>query len=161
DREGFLELQKRHKLSVNSSWGDLSPEAREAVLHGDGKYEGLGPLLSTVNKAKAPWLSMFLRMMPCLACGGSRLRPEARSIKLGGRPIHELSALPVRSLAEWFTGLQLSETDWIIGKTIVTNIQSRLSYLENVGLSYLTLERRADTLAGGEAQRLRLASQVG
>jgi excinuclease ABC subunit A len=160
DPAGFLELGKRHGFSANSSWGDLSEAARKAVLEGDGKYQGLASLVSQAGGAE-PWVGSFRRMRPCLKCGGSRLRPEARSVQVKGRGIHELAALPVQSLADWFARLDLTGSDAAIGEPIVTNIRSRLSYLEKVGLSYLALERRADTLAGGEAQRLRLASQVG
>jgi len=161
DTPGFVLLAKRLGFSPRSSWGDLSEEARKAVLFGDGTYKGLVSALTELGKESESWVSACFRHQSCRACSGSRLRPEARAVQLAGKAIYELSALPIHSLRKWFSSLPLSGAAAAVGGPIVRNVLSRLEYLENVGLSYLTLDRRSDTLAGGEAQRLRLASQLG
>ncbi len=162
DTRGFLELGKRLGFSPRSSWGDLTGDARKAVLHGDGRYVGLLPALSRIASTGEPgWIAAYLRTRPCEDCGGARLRPEARAVRFHGMAIHELSSMTIRSIGEWFSGLRLEGNEALVGEPVVKNVLSRLSYLEQVGLSYLALDRRSDTLAGGEAQRLRLASQVG
>jgi excinuclease ABC subunit A len=161
DGDGFLALGKRYGFTRDSSWGDLGAEAREAVLHGGAGYAGLVELLSRLARSGESWTGAYLRPLPCRACRGSRLRPEARSVLFAGRGVHELGALRVASLREWLRGLELEAPERPIGEPILKNISSRLRYLDEVGLGYLTLDRRSDTLAGGEAQRMRLASQVG
>jgi len=97
----------------------------------------------------------------CPACGGRRLRPEALAVRFRGRGIAELSALPVARLARWLAGLRLSGREAAIGAAVVEEIRARLAFLERVGLGYLSLDRAAPTLSGGEAQRIRLAAQLG
>jgi len=107
------------------------------------------------------WLEEFMSRRPCPTCGGTRLRPEARAVRVGGRSIVELSAMPVDVVLEYFSGLELSENERHISGEVIRELTDRLRFLRNVGLSYLTLDRAAATLSGGEAQRIRLATQIG
>ena len=102
-----------------------------------------------------------MSVKPCSACHGSRLRPEALAIKVGGLDIHELTELTVSRMITFFDDLQLTEKQALIGKQVLKEIRARLSFLATVGLDYLTLARTAGTLSGGEAQRIRLATQIG
>jgi excinuclease ABC subunit A len=106
-------------------------------------------------------LGKYLNTRPCPECGGSRLRREARHVRVAGRTIYEVSALPLRLAREFFAALALEGARRQIAERIVREIANRLEFLVNVGLEYLTLDRSAETLSGGEAQRIRLASQIG
>ena len=106
-------------------------------------------------------LAKYIASCPCPECEGSRLRVEARHVTIGGQTLHTLSHLPIRQVLEFFQGLKLSGHRAQVADKIVKEIVARLSFLNNVGLDYLSLERSADTLSGGEAQRIRLASQIG
>jgi excinuclease ABC subunit A len=106
-------------------------------------------------------LAKFLATKPCPSCDGARLRLEARNVKVGDKAIYEVSAIPLKQELEFFRGLKLEGAKQAIAEKIVNEIVARLSFLNNVGLDYLSLDRSADTLSGGEAQRIRLASQIG
>ena len=106
-------------------------------------------------------LHEFMSQTPCEECGGTRLRKEARFVKVGGRALHELAALPIREVARFFTALAPSARELLIAERILREIGDRLGFLVNVGLDYLTLERTAASLSGGEGQRIRLATQIG
>ena len=102
-----------------------------------------------------------MAQQPCPACGGARLRPESLAVTLGGLSIAEYSNLSARNALEWIGELELTETEQAIAKLVVREVEERLSFLVSVGIGYLTLERAATTLSGGEAQRIRLATQIG
>ena len=106
-------------------------------------------------------LAKFLNTKACPVCEGTRLRLEARHVKVGDQAIYEVSAIPLKQELEFFRGLKLEGSKQAIAEKIVNEIVARLSFLNNVGLDYLSLDRSADTLSGGEAQRIRLASQIG
>ncbi len=106
-------------------------------------------------------IERYITELPCPACGGRRLKKEALAVTVGGRNIAELCAMPVSELDAFFDALQLSRSEWMIAGQILKEIRARLSFLCNVGLSYLNLARSAGTLSGGEAQRIRLATQIG
>lgn len=106
-------------------------------------------------------IEKYMSHKPCSACGGSRYKPEVLLVTVGGKNIHEISSLSVGESLNFFKNLKLSKKEEIIGGRILKEIQNRLGFLENVGLNYLTLGRSANTLAGGETQRIRLASQIG
>jgi excinuclease ABC subunit A len=106
-------------------------------------------------------LAKFLNTKACPACEGTRLRLEARHVKVGDKAIYEVSAIPLKQELEFFRGLKLEGAKQAIAEKIVNEIVARLSFLNNVGLDYLSLDRSAETLSGGEAQRIRLASQIG
>ena len=103
----------------------------------------------------------FMTRRPCPACNGARLRPEALAVTVAGKPISEIASWPVTRLLEWIDELSLSGRDWAIARRILKEVRARLQFMVNVGLDYLTLGRTAVTLAGGEAQRIRLATQIG
>src|SRR5205823_7239280 len=98
---------------------------------------------------------------PCTVCAGERLRPESRAVKIHGKSIVDLSHLTIGDSVAWLRELPLTNTEQKIATELLKEIRSRLGFLENVGLSYLTLDRTASTLSGGESQRIRLASQMG
>ena len=106
-------------------------------------------------------LAKFLNTKACPACEGTRLRLEARHVKVGDKAIYEVSAIPLKQELEFFRGLKLEGAKQAIAEKIVNEIVARLSFLNNIGLDYLSLDRSAETLSGGEAQRIRLASQIG
>ena len=97
----------------------------------------------------------------CPVCKGSRLKPEAEYVKVGGRSISELVNLPISELKEFFDRLELDEHDALIAKRLLTEIRNRICFLQEVGLSYLTLNRLSSTLSGGESQRINLATSLG
>ncbi|MBN2651356.1 MAG: excinuclease ABC subunit UvrA [Spirochaetales bacterium] len=107
------------------------------------------------------WLESFMKISVCPACHGKRLRPEALSVLIAGKNISDVTAMSVKDSIVFFENLDLSETEILISSQILKEIKSRLSFLKNVGLEYLNLERKSGTLSGGEAQRIRLATQIG
>ena len=107
------------------------------------------------------WLEGFMTSKPCRDCAGRRLKPEALSVFIGGKSIHETTVMPIHEARGFFNALKLDETETRIAEQILKEIKDRLGFLESVGLGYLTLEREAATLSGGEAQRIRLATQIG
>jgi excinuclease ABC subunit A len=146
---------------------ELKPKQRETLLHGDGRdFPGLLMLLehqfaTTLKPAERQKLEGLRGNVVCLECGGARLRPEARACRFHGLAIHELTALSVRRAKTWFDDLKLSSRQQAIGLPIVREINGRLAFLQNVGIDYLSLDRAADTLSGGELQRVRLATGIG
>jgi excinuclease ABC subunit A len=164
----------------------LPEAAQQLILHGSGRdkipfhyinergrttvrehtFEGVIPNLErrykeTDSIVVREELAKYLNSKPCPECNGTRLRLEARNVKVGTRPIYEVSALPLKQAGEFFGKLRLPGHKKQIAEKIVKEIVSRLQFLNNVGLDYLSLDRSADTLSGGEAQRIRLASQIG
>ncbi|HET7839802.1 MAG TPA: excinuclease ABC subunit UvrA [Rectinemataceae bacterium] len=186
NRSRFEALAKHFKFSLDTPFQDLPKKVLDAILRGTDeavkiKYEnreGTGRFeyesrfpgiladlkrryLETQSDGIKTWLERFMSEKACEACGGKRLRPEALAVTIGGISIHELSAKSVEATLEHFTKLALTETERQIAKQILKEITARLSFMRNVGLEYLTLERKAGTLSGGEAQRIRLATQIG
>ena len=103
----------------------------------------------------------YMSFRPCPECGGARLKPEVLAVTVGERNIHEFSKMSVTRAIEFLDSLELTETEQLIGARIIKEIRERLTFLDNVGVGYLQLDRAAATLSGGEAQRLRLATQIG
>ncbi|MBN2351397.1 MAG: excinuclease ABC subunit UvrA [Spirochaetales bacterium] len=131
-----------------------------------GSFRGILPdlkrrYLESTSDGVKQWLEGYMRQTGCKACGGKRLRPESLAVTVCDKNIHELTSLSVGETQKFMDCLELSETHKKISEQIVKEIRSRLSFLVNVGLDYLTLERQAATLSGGEAQRIRLATQIG
>jgi excinuclease ABC subunit A len=151
----------------NTPISGYSPKARQQLLTGNGKtFGGAMELLekqyvTTLNEPKRQMLEAFRGEIRCPSCGGSRLRPEARSVRLAGRAIHEATAMNVAAAAEFFGAFTYADEDEPIAAPILAEIESRLAFLSKVGLGYLTLDRPAATLSGGELQRVRLATGLG
>jgi excinuclease ABC subunit A len=129
-------------------------------------FEGVIPSLDRIyaqtdSEAKHRDLEQFIREIPCELCKGKRLRPEALGVTINGRSIMDVCDLSIQNCCNLFKNLELSDTDKFISKNILKEIISRLDFLENVGLNYLSLNRMTSTLSGGESQRIRLATQIG
>jgi len=179
-------IAERYTIDLETPWEKLSAAQREFFLHGTNgdrvqvsyrnrfgrrrsyatRFEGIIPSLErryreTESDFAREKIEEYMTLRPCPECGGARLRPESRAVLVGGTPIHEFTGLSARRALEWVRGLELSEHDRRIARLVLREIEERLQFLENVGIGYLTLERAASTLAGGEAQRIRLATQVG
>jgi len=154
-------------FDVSCPLSELKPRARERLLHGDGKrFAGLLGLLeieyaATKSRKVIERLDAFRGKISCPACQGARLRAEARAVRIGEKAIHELTALPVADAQDYVRGCRFADDDLPIAKPLVTEICGRLGFLRKVGLDYLTLDRAADTLSGGELQRIRLATGIG
>jgi excinuclease ABC subunit A len=139
----------------------------ERLIYGDDKkFLGVLMLLekefaTTTSKRRQQQLVAFRAEVTCPACGGSRLRAEATSVYVGGKPIHRVTAMPVSQAREFFTSLSFDEAEALVAQPIVSEIVKRLQFLEKVGVEYLSLDRAADTLSGGELQRVRLATGIG
>ena len=179
-------LARHYKFELDRSFDELSEETQEIILQGSGKeridfqyptergkvvirshtFEGVIPNLErryreTDSTMVREELAKYLNNKPCPECNGTRLRLEARNVKVANRTIHELSCLPLKQSMSFFEQLKLKGKKQAIAERIVKEIANRLQFLNNVGLEYLSLDRAADTLSGGEAQRIRLASQIG
>ncbi|MEG8129377.1 excinuclease ABC subunit UvrA [Xanthomonas hortorum] len=179
-------LAKHYKFDVDAVWNSLPAKVRQAVLFGSGdevisftyftdaggrttrkhRFEGILPNLErryreTESPAVREELTKYVSQQPCPACNGTRLNRAARNVFVADRPLPELVVLPVNEALSFFRGLSLPGWRGEIASKIVKEIGERLGFLVDVGLDYLTLERKADTLSGGEAQRIRLASQIG
>jgi len=171
---------------VTTPWSKLKANQKKAFLYGLGTkkvqvsyknrygrgrsyattFEGVIPYLQRRHAdAESDWsreqIESYMREVPCPECGGARLKPETLCVTIDGRNIHQVSSLSIRDAAAVLRGLELSERDRMIAERVVKEINARLGFLLDVGLGYLSLDRSAGTLAGGEAQRIRLASQIG
>jgi excinuclease ABC subunit A len=173
-------------FKTSTPWKKLKAAERKTVLYGTGPKQVLVQYRNRYGRARSystkyegviPWLERrhseaesdrtreqiegYMREVPCPECGGSRLRPATLAVKVGGKNIHEVTSLPIRDSARFFAELELSERDRIIAERVLKEVNERLTFLLDVGLDYLSLARSSATLAGGEAQRIRLASQIG
>jgi excinuclease ABC subunit A len=148
------------------AWQDLTAEQRELVMEGEGKYPGIKGFFAALERKKYKlhvrvFLSRYRGYAVCPECGGGRLRADALQVKIDGNNIRELTQLTVEAAAEFFKTLKLSPEKTGIAGKILEQIQERLKFLNDVGLEYLTLDRMASTLSGGEAQRIQLATSLG
>lgn len=180
----FAALSKKYGFSLKTPFKKLNKEVRDIVLYAVDEpivveystghyhrserivYEGMIPymerrLAETTSDGVRWKIGRFTNSQPCPDCGGKRLKKEALAVRIGGKNIDELCALPVRRLRKFFGELELSETKAMIAERILKEIRARLDFLIDVGLDYLTLSRSAVSLSGGEAQRIRLATQIG
>jgi len=179
-------LAQHYSFDLETPFGDLPERVREAVMHGSGDekikfayvgergnthvrehaFEGVIPNLErrykeTDSAVVREELAKHLNTRLCPECDGTRLRREARNVTVAGRAIFELSALTLAHASRFFDALALTGNKQAIADKIVKEILTRITFLNNVGLDYLSLDRAADTLSGGESQRIRLASQIG
>ncbi len=160
DREVLLEGtgDQRHTIAYKNRFGRRrSYTARfEGITHGlDRRYR------ETDSEKTRERIEGLMALQPCPACGGARLRPESLAVTVGGLSIAEYTRLSARAALDWIGALELTETERAIANLVVREVQERLTFLVSVGIGYLTLERAATTLSGGEAQRIRLATQIG
>jgi excinuclease ABC subunit A len=142
---------------------ELSAKQQDAVLRGSEGRPGVLAVLDELweDDDLQEALSPFLGESPCPACNGTRLKPQARAVRVGGKTIAETTASTVAEARELVASYRFGERDRLVAADILKEIEPRLRFLEQVGLGYLSLDRRADTLSGGEAQRIRLAAQLG
>ncbi|MCE9605379.1 MAG: excinuclease ABC subunit UvrA [Planctomycetia bacterium] len=165
-RHDLAEFLAVHHVRWNTPLKNMEPAEVQDLLHGDGKkFVGVLALLddeyAAATPAKREALDPFRTSIPCAVCHGSRLRPEARAVRLAGETIQSISDMPVASSRPFFAGLRFAAEQEPIARPIVGEILKRLAFLEQVGIGYLTLSRAADTLSGGELQRIRLATGIG
>jgi excinuclease ABC subunit A len=161
-------LARRYKFDLATPWGKLPKKTRDIVLHGepgDG-FEGAVKILErrykeTLSPEVRQELEHFMALRDCPACQGSRLRPETLAVKIAGRSIADVVRFSIKSARQFFDTLALSERDAQIARRVLKEIRERLGFLAHVGLEYLSLDRAAATLSGGEGQRIRLATQIG
>ena len=182
----FAALCKHLKVDENTPWKDLPARVRKVFLDGLGdkkmrvdyhtqdgrdthwftKYSGVRNILyeryiETTNENTKAKLERFIREEPCTTCHGARLRPEMLAVAVGDKSVYDVCCMSCRESLAFFQGLELTEREAFIGRAIVKEIIERLRFLVDVGLDYLTLSRASATLSGGEAQRIRLATQIG
>ena len=179
-------LAEAYEFSVDTPWSKLTKAQQKLILYGSGtkrvqvKYKnryGHQRNYATAYEGVIPWLGRrhteaesefqreqaegYMREVPCGACGGTRLRKESLAVTIDGVNIAELADLPIGEALDKLSSLELTEREVLIAERVLKEIRARLQFLVDVGLHYLTMDRSATTLAGGEAQRIRLASQIG
>ncbi len=169
-RANLAELKRAARkagVRLEAPWQDLAEEERRFVFEGNGDdYEGIRGFFDWLERKKYKvhvrvFLSRYRGYLTCPDCGGARLRREARDVKVGGRSIDQVSSLTVREAQQFFMALQLTEKEATIAGKVLGEIRRRLTFLTDVGLDYLTLDRLSSTLSGGEAQRINLATSLG
>ncbi len=179
-------IADRYGVDLEAPWQDLPEEHRELFLQGTNgepvqvsyrnrygrrrsyatRFEGIVKNLQRrYRETDSEWtrekIEEFMSLRACPVCGGARLRAESRAVLVGGTRIEDFCALSARRALEWLEEVELSETDRHVARLILREISERLQFLENVGIGYLSMDRAAATLSGGEAQRIRLATQIG
>ena len=179
-------LATHYKFDIDMPFDKLTPEAQQIILFGSGKekipfkypgergrsvtreetFEGVANSLErrhreTDSMAVREELAKYISTKACPDCEGTRLRKEARNVKVFDKTLHAISAMPLKEAHRWFGTVKMTPQKMAIADKILAEISARLQFLNNVGLDYLSLVRSADTLSGGEAQRIRLASQIG
>ncbi|PWJ50640.1 Excinuclease ABC subunit A [Quadrisphaera granulorum] len=178
-------LAEQLGFSVDVPWRALPERATQALLHGEGYdvhvtyknrwgrersyttgFEGVLPFIKrrhseTESDSSRERLEGYMREVPCPVCGGARLRPEVLAVTVGGKSIAQACALPVAELRSWLDTLELTAREAQIAAAVLKEVLARVQFLVDVGLTYLSLDRASGTLSGGEAQRIRLATQIG
>jgi excinuclease ABC subunit A len=157
---------KQSDIPLDVAWAELDAAQQELILDGDGKFLGVRGFFQYLERKKYKlhirvFLSRYRGYSTCPECRGTRLRLEARQVKIHGKNICEVCAMTVEDAAKFFASVQLSPEEADIADRLLQEIRERLRFLNDVGLEYLTLERLASTLSGGEAQRIQLATSLG
>jgi excinuclease ABC subunit A len=185
-RRLFQAVAESTGIDLDAPWQELPKKDREVILNGTGevrhdvsyrsrygkrrhytvRFGGIVGELerrhrNTDSDHTRERIEQTMSLRPCPACGGARLRPESLAVTVGGLSIYEYTCFSARAALEWIEALELTDTERAIARLIVREIAERLRFLEAVGIGYLSLERAASTLSGGEAQRIRLATQIG
>jgi excinuclease ABC subunit A len=168
------EVAEWFDINFDKPYKKLSKKEKDIILYGSTEfkhwsnrgYEGVIPHLERLFKTTdseflKAHINKFMSTHPCPKCKGARLKPEVLAVTINDKNINEVCLLPIEKALEFFNNLKLTKTEEVLSYQILKEIRERLGFLENVGLSYLTLERKANTLSGGEAQRIRLATQIG
>ncbi len=178
-------LAKEYHFDLDTPFEEYPQEVQDVLIHGtngkevkvyykgqrgegvyDVAFEGIVKNVErryreTGSETMKQEYESFMRITPCPSCKGQRLKPEALAVTVGDKNIHEVTSMSISSLHEFLEELKLSETQQLIGEQVLKEIKARVGFLVNVGLDYLTLARATGTLSGGEAQRIRLATQIG
>ncbi len=165
-KKQFIHLAPRYNFPVHVPYKDLTESQKDFLWHGNSMWEGIDGFFRWLDKNQDRIQYRVLKARyrgktTCPDCHGSRLRPDAEYVKIGGKSITELVRMPVSDLKPWFDALTLSETDQAVGKRLLVEIKQRLQFLLDVGLGYLTLDRLSNSLSGGESQRINLAASLG
>src|SRR5213083_1976086 len=179
-------IADRYEIDIDKPWRELTDEQQNLFLYGTNgdrvyvtyrnrmgrrrsymlAFEGIVPSLErrykeTDSAQQRERIEEYMSFRPCPVCKGARLKPEVLAVTVGGKSIHEFTQMSVARALEFLDGLDLTDTEQLIGARIIKEIRERLTFLDNVGVGYLDLDRASATLSGGEAQRLRLATQIG
>lgn len=165
-RDQLVNNSHKFNFPIHKPYFELTQEQKDLIWNGNQYFEGLNQFFAFLeSKAykiqNRVMLSRYRGKTRCSVCKGKRLRPEANYVKVGGTNITQLVEMPIDKVSEFFDQLQLSESDAAIAKRLLTEIRNRLGFLSKVGLTYLTLNRKSNTLSGGESQRINLATSLG
>ena len=166
-RRALAEFAKRERISMDKPWEQLTSAQRELLLHSKSRgYKGIFPFLRDLEEKRyKQYIRVFLRQyqtaQECPRCHGTKLQPEALNVRVAGLNIAQVAELPVDKLAEWLIDLRLSEFERKIAEMILKEARDRVTFLRDVGLGYLSMNRATRTLSGGEAQRIGLANSLG
>lgn len=166
-RRALAEFAKRERIPIDRPWSDLTDAQRSMLLHSKSKgYKGIFPFLRDLEEKRyKQYIRVFLRQYQtakeCTVCHGSKLKPEALDVLVGGKNIAQVAAMPVDQLSDWLEQLELSSFEQQVASQVLKESRERVRFLRDVGLDYLSLNRATRTLSGGEAQRIGLANSLG
>ncbi len=165
-KDALIDHAYKYEIPIHKPWFELSDEQKELIWKGTKSFEGLHSFFEYLEKKSYKiqfrvMLSRYRGRTKCKTCNGKRLRKETNYVKIAGKNISDLVDLPINELAHFFKHLELSENEYAIAKRLLTEINNRLEFLNNVGLNYLTLNRASNSLSGGESQRINLATSLG
>lgn len=162
----FIHVAARHGFPIHKPYYLLTDRQKDLLWHGDGQFGGIDAFFDFVKSKSYSiqyrvMLARYRGKTTCPHCHGSRLKPEASYVRVGGLTIGQMVQMPVADLLKWFQSLHLDAQDAAIARRLLTEVENRLSYLVEVGLPYLTLDRLSSSLSGGESQRINLATSLG
>ena len=162
-KNAIFSLAENYKFSLDAPWKSIDQKVKDLILFGSNEFHGLVRVLEDQMEYDEELVERYCSLANCKECNGFRLRKEALTVKIGDRHIGEIVRLSVDESLDWFQKLpeKLTEQEKQISNKILSEIVKRLTFLKNVGLNYLTIDRESNTLSGGESQRIRLASQIG